>query len=104
MICQFCNIEHAIAVPVIHLNGTSADELLSGLESAVLAVQETIQCLHVAAPNNRDYFPLNLEARVQDEHTIRARNLCEVRKQLTEMRDHVQAVVDFRLEQRRRRV
>lgn len=100
MICPFCEIEHTIAVPTVHLNGTSAEELLKQLATAFEAATTAIIGLYHAAPNNRDYYPTKQENQAQTEHTIRAKTLSAVRTELNEMRDHVQAVIDFKAAQK----
>lgn len=96
MTCELCNVEHKIAVPFIHLNGTSPEELLLGLNNALDATREAVVMLYQAAPNGRDHYPSNTGTIAQAEHTVRAKKLCDVREELEEMRNHVQAVIDFK--------
>lgn len=44
--------------PDVHLNGTSADELLAQLKAASRALRESVEKLRLAAPNGRDYYTL----------------------------------------------
>lgn len=45
------------AVPTIHLNGTSGEELARQVKDAADAVYTAIGALRNAAPNARDYYP-----------------------------------------------
>ena len=104
MNCQFCNTEHNVAVPLVHLNGTSGDELLQQLATAVDAMHDAIKAVVQASPNGRDYYlQPGAAQRVQDEHCARLRKLDEVRAELGDMLSHVQEQINFREEQRRKR-
>lgn len=46
-----------VVVPVVHLNGTSAKELLELREDAFLALDKARDALCKMAPNGRDYYP-----------------------------------------------
>jgi hypothetical protein len=95
--CEFCNCNHEIAVPTVHMNGTSASELLRQLDEAVAAVRQAIDCTLNAEPNSRDYYVQPGGPRiVMHQHRVRVELLGKVLKELTEMRDHVQAVIDFK--------
>ena len=45
-----------LAVPTVHLNGTSKQELLDQLQNAFRAVREAQNVLAKAAPHGRDYY------------------------------------------------
>jgi hypothetical protein len=96
---------HSATVPTVHLNGTSAHELLAGLETAVEALREGQRRMVMAGPNGRDYYPQGNQAmtRVMDEHERRCMDLNRMLTELEEMRDHVQAVLDFQRQQRAER-
>ena len=100
--CPFCNVEHAVAVPTVHSNGTSPEALREQLDMAVHAVRAAIREVGAAAPNARDYYPLRQDSRMRTEHEMRLDRLGSVASELVEMRDHVQEVIDFRAEQRAR--
>ena len=51
-----------LAVPTIHLNGTSADRLLEAIEAAYARCGEALDALCQCAPNGRDYYPQGPEA------------------------------------------
>lgn len=48
-----------LVFPDVHLNGTSADELLDQLKAANRALREAVEKLRMAAPNGRDYYTLS---------------------------------------------
>jgi hypothetical protein len=43
--------------PMVHLNGTSRDDLLDVREKAYFALSEAFDALRQIAPNGRDYYP-----------------------------------------------
>ena len=51
-----------LAVPTIHLNGTSKQELLDGYINALDALREAHKRLAATCPNGRDYYPQGSEA------------------------------------------
>jgi len=73
-----------LAVPTIHLNGTSRQELLDQLSDAVLALERAIGKLQLAHPNARDYYPQGNEAFnvARDQHFDRIERICKVRDEL----------------------
>jgi hypothetical protein len=44
--------------PMIHLNGTSAEELYNKFDEARRALDAAYQALLATAPNARDYYPM----------------------------------------------
>ena len=78
-----------IAIPTIHLNGTSRDELYEQVTSAGQAVQEAIHKLAEAAPHGRDYYiRANGEADFRhafEQHYARIAKLQEVYDELEEI-------------------
>lgn len=46
-----------MTIPTIHLNGTSADSLISALSDAYDALNTAYDALRQCAPNGRDYYP-----------------------------------------------
>ena len=81
----------ALAVPTVHLNGTSAEELMNQLRSAALAVQNAMNVLALAAPHGRDYYPQNSNAinDAMEQHRSRMRRLSEVHTELFELHEAV---------------
>ena len=77
-------------LPVIHMNGTSAEELLAGYQKAARAVELASRALCDASPNGRDYYPAApqaLEVAVQ-EHYARLAKLREVATELDALMEH----------------
>lgn len=72
-----------VAVPVVHLNGTSGAELMAQLERAVCAAREAEKAMAEAAPNARDYYvrPGTFEVAVA-QHWARVRKVEEARAEL----------------------
>lgn len=60
-------------LPVIHLNGTSASELLDSHRAALKGLGGALDALRRAAPNGRDYYPLGPDAfaEARDAHLAR---------------------------------
>ena len=60
-------------IPTVHLNGTSADELIEQLSAASNALNEAYRSLQDAAPNGRDYYPQGPDALTKaiNEHMYR---------------------------------
>ncbi len=49
-------------VPMIHRNGTTAQGLLDEMMPALIAIQNAIEALQHASPNQRDYYPMGEQA------------------------------------------
>lgn len=94
--CPFCNIEHKVVVPTVHLNGTSGKDLYEQLDGAVIVLEEGQRALAEAAPNGRDYYPQGdgASGRAINAHDFRCMGLNRMLAELKEMRDHVRAVMD----------
>jgi hypothetical protein len=62
--------------PMVHLNGTSGEELIRQMRACVEALGGALNALYTAAPNARDYYPLGdcafATARAQHEGWIAA--------------------------------
>jgi hypothetical protein len=101
-VCQFCNATHAVAVPTVHLIGTSGQDLLDQFTAAVEALRIAHRSLAEATPNGRDYYPQGASATqlVMDQHERRCQDLHRILAELEEMRNHVEALLEFQAEQR----
>lgn len=68
---------YGIAVPTVHLNGTSAKELLNQLKDAFTAVRQANEKLAQAAPHARDYYVQNdrAYALAREQHVQRVKSL-----------------------------
>jgi ferredoxin-NADP reductase len=73
-----------LAIPTIHLNGTSREMLSDQLCEAYSAVRIAGDTLAKAAPNGRDYYPQGPEAFEQAvrEHYARMAKLRDVMKEI----------------------
>ncbi len=91
--------------PSIHTNGTSAEALASGFETALRALEQAIACLQDAAPNGRDYYRQGTSAYAEaaSEHEARVGKLTAVRGDLFVLYEHTQAAIDEREERKRTR-
>lgn len=90
-VCPYCNVEHEVMVPLVHTNGTSAEELSAQLERAADAVRAAVEAVDAAAPQSRDYsfLPGGEWGIISDEHRWRMEKLQEVLGEVAEMRAHV---------------
>jgi len=76
-----------LAVPTIHLNGTSRESLMDRLRDAMDAIIEAEKALMQACPNGRDYYPQGPDA-IQEalrQHANRLHNLRAVYIELMEI-------------------
>lgn len=73
-----------LQAPLVHLNGTSGEELLRVLQEAAGAVFKARNDLSFAAPNQRDFYPLEDGAwlRALHEYSDRSQKLAEVEAEL----------------------
>jgi hypothetical protein len=76
-----------IVAPIVHLNGTSKEELLRLRSDAYDALNVAFGVLKKAAPNGRDYYPCpGLMMDAIDQHTSRLMAILVVMKSIeTEM-------------------
>lgn len=80
-------------IPVIHLNGTSREELVRQCQEATVALRLALARVHDMAPNGRDYYPLGSTALyfASIEHAERVEKLRNV---LTDVETLWSAVAD----------
>ena len=62
-----------LAIPTVHLGGSSADSLMEGLKDAATAVMIAHEALQNAGPNARDYYVQSPEAWTLAENQHRSR-------------------------------
>ena len=76
-----------LAIPTIHLNGTSPVELRQQYQDAAMAVSAAIDVLAKSAPNGRDYYPQGDDAfaGAQRQHRARMEKLQSVYAELEEV-------------------
>ncbi len=67
----------SIALPTVHLNGTSRQELLQQFLAARTALRAARDAMCAAAPNGRDYYVQNTGAFsiARDQHTERLQRI-----------------------------
>lgn len=80
-----------ITFPTIHLNGTSADDLLEQQCNAMSAIRDAITAVSNAGPNGRDYYPQGLQALQQATEQFRARlqKLQDVLTEIEQIAEHI---------------
>jgi hypothetical protein len=69
-----------VVTPVIHLNGTSKEELLNLREDAYAALDAAASALRQMAPNARDYQGWEDFERARAQHAARVKALRDVQK------------------------
>jgi hypothetical protein len=82
-----------LAIPTIHLNGTSRGELVAQLEAAHTAIQAALRALEGVCPNGRDYYPQGQGATQEAlrQHANRLHNLTAVAAELCEIYEAIAA-------------
>lgn len=80
-----------LALPTIHLNGTSAKDLFSGYRAAMDALQDAQEALGKIEFNARDYYVQGPEAWTQarDEMQERRQKIETVRKDVEAILIHI---------------
>jgi hypothetical protein len=79
-------------LPRIHLNGTSAKELLQQAQNAGSALRRAYEVCSNAAPNGRDYYPqAGALAAAQSEHVV-------IMKALSDAIEHYEAIAEHAYE------
>ena len=82
-----------MVTPTVHLNGTSAEELMRLFADAGAAVQTAMKAVEDAGPNGRDYYPQGpgMLTVAIGEHVDRIGKLNSVYKDLVALHDAVEA-------------
>lgn len=83
-------------VPTIHLNGTSAKELVEQLINVANPLRDAIKAHAVALPNGRDYYPQGNDAigKATTEWCHRHDNLVTALRELEDLASAIQEVND----------
>lgn len=95
-------MEKEMTFPTLHLNGTSAKDLLEGFERAYAALHDAQAALAQTAPNGRDFYvqqPGSYE-KALIEHSRRMKQLRDVSDEVEALSQHV-ADEDMRRRERR---
>jgi hypothetical protein len=81
----------ALALPTIHLNGTSAQSLLDDTCDAAFTVKTAIDALARTAPNGRDYYLQGDDAMViaSGQHAERMARLRSVYAELQQIGEYL---------------
>ena len=76
--------------PTIHMNGTSAADLLEGYRKAMDALHDAQNALAECGPNGRDYYPQGPEAMTAAlaEHWQRREKLAKIHDEVQELAIH----------------
>lgn len=66
-------------LPIVHLNGTSREELIQVRRDAARSVFDAISAVAAMSPNGRDYYPVRgLFDQARDQHARRLKALDEI--------------------------
>ena len=81
------------AIPTVHLNGTSGQDLLREYQTAYRAVKFAIDSLCETTCNGRDYYPQGNEAYTQ-AYAERQTALCKLRDVQSYLEEVLMGVMD----------
>jgi hypothetical protein len=78
-------------LPTIHLNGTTASDLLEGYIECGHSLRQAIKDLENHGPNGRDWYPQGPNAiwEAQREHAARIAKVAEVLHDIEALAEHV---------------
>ncbi len=81
-----------VVLPVIHLNGTSAERLCADLSDAYDALNDAYTALKQTAPNGRDYYVAvrGLMDQAEAQHHRRLRAIDDIMRELQEQIEGIQ--------------
>jgi hypothetical protein len=61
-----------VVAPIVHLNGTHANELIELRWGVINALEEAVEALKRACPNERDYYPVEgLYRKAMSQYALR---------------------------------
>lgn len=87
-------------VPMIHLNGSDADDLLDGVVEGMSKLNATIATLRRNGPHMRDYYAYPMEGafeNAQDQHADRLKRVESVLRELEKMAEAICDAKDRRV-------
>lgn len=84
--------------PLVHLNGTSAEELMKQQRDLYEAVTAAVDVALAATPNARDYYPLGdgAFAAAREAHSARIAKLVAIREEALLAYEAIEAQADRR--------
>jgi hypothetical protein len=91
-------------LPVVHMNGTSAECLLEGYTKAMRAVGDALEALQQIEFNQRDYYchPVaEAWTKARELRKAQAKQLSEIRQSMEDHVVHVQDIIDQKEARRR---
>lgn len=93
--------ETKVIVPTIHLNGSSASNLLEEIAEAQEAIHNTLEKLYAMSPNARDYYVQGDGAtrKAVTEHLNRIESICKVRDELRAISDGIHVQIERKIRQ-----
>jgi hypothetical protein len=101
--CPFCEKEHTIIVPLISINGTAPEDLRDQVTGALKALTDAERAMLQACPNGRDYQNgAGAAGLARTQHAYRLDAITRIQRELGEILDHIQAVIDFKAAGRKR--
>jgi hypothetical protein len=88
--------------PLVHMNGTSADELIEQQCDIARALRDALEVMAANGPNARDYYPLEAGAweRAREQHTARLSAINAVLADVERMAEYLAAGPHNQLEMR----
>jgi hypothetical protein len=89
--------------PLIHTNGTCADDLLANQCDIARAMCDAIEVMAANGPHARDYYPLEAGAweRAKEQHAARLKALGAVLLEVEQMAEYLAAEPWTQLEMRK---
>ena len=89
--------------PLIHLNGTCADDLLANQCDIARALRDALEVMANNGPNGRDYYPLEAGAweRAREQHSARLSAITAVLADVERMAEYLAAEPWTQLEMRK---
>ena len=77
--------------PIVHLNGTSHEDLLHKWDQVSCGVRGLMTAMLEAAPHPRDYYPMGDDAyrKASEEHKNKLNQLAEINEYAKEMVEHL---------------
>ncbi len=78
-----------IIVPVVHLNGTSQEDLIRQISEANVALEKAIKALAQMSPNGRDYYLTGNLREAEKAHRERIGDLLRIQAEIMEIGEKI---------------